>query len=114
MRNEHIKLLYEKVKENKAMPYKYMPYKQQLKTKEWQYFRLYVIISKGSKCDLCDYSNIKYLQVHHKVYKKGLMAWQYELKDMMVVCKKCHKKIHMPTIREKYNRTKSLKKIING
>ena len=114
MRNESIKILYDKIREIKAMPYKYMPYNDQLQTKEWKYFRLYVILVKGSKCELCDYNNINYLQPHHIEYKKGLMAWQYELEDMMVLCRTHHKKIHMPALREKYNRTKSLKKIIDG
>jgi hypothetical protein len=114
MRNESIKLLYDKVKENKLIPYKYMPYKEQKETKEWKVFKLYVILSKGVKCDLCEYNNINYLQVHHKEFKKGLMLWQYELKDMMVLCSTHYKKIRMPEIREKYNRTKSIKSIIDG
>jgi 5-methylcytosine-specific restriction endonuclease McrA len=114
MRNESMIRLFNIVRENKKMPYRYIPYKKQLKMKEWELFRLYVIISKGIKCELCDYNHLRYLQVHHKRYKKGLMAWQYELEDMMVVCKTHHKKIHMPEIREKYNRTKSINNLIDG
>lgn len=114
MNNESIKRLFNIVSENKKMPYRFIPYKKQLLTKKWKYFRLYVIVSKGIKCELCDYNNLKYLQVHHKEYKNNLMAWQYKLNDVMVLCNICHRKTHMPALREKYNRTKSLKKIING
>jgi 5-methylcytosine-specific restriction endonuclease McrA len=114
MRNKSIKILYDKVKEIQSQPYRFIPYKEQMKMKEWAYFRLYVIYSKGGKCEMCDFSIEKYLHVHHKEYKKRKMAWQYSLSDVMVLCKHCHKKSHMPVLREKHNRTKSIKKIING
>ena len=91
-----------------------MSYSDQLKTKEWRYFRLYVIIAKGSKCELCDDKNYKHFQVHHKRYINGLMAWEYELDDLMVLCGFHHSKVHKPMILEKYNRMKSIKKIYNG
>jgi hypothetical protein len=114
MSGENIKILYDKVREIKAQPYRYIPYYDQLNMKEWAYFRLYVIISKGRKCELCDYNNMDHLQVHHPEYKKQRMLWQYELSEVMVLCKQHHKKVHMPKLREKHNKTKSIKKIVDG
>jgi len=114
MTNKSIKYVFDYVKEMRQKSYKHMigmSYSEQLQTEEWKMFRLYVIIVKGFKCELCDDTNFKHFQVHHKVYKQSLMAWEYELNDMMVLCGFHHKKVHMPELKEKFNRTKSIKNI---
>lgn len=117
MRNDSIKRLYNIVREMKTKSYSHMlgmPYKEQLKTKEWRYFRLYVIHVKGVKCELCQYSNILKLQVHHKYYINGKMAWEYELKDLMVLCRYHHELVHKPMLNEIRKGIKSIKQIYNG
>jgi 5-methylcytosine-specific restriction endonuclease McrA len=34
------------------------------------------------------------LQVHHKYYKMGKMAWEYENEILETMCAPCHKKVH--------------------
>lgn len=70
----------------------HMPYDEQLKDKRWEAFRRFVFAVKGKKCELCGSQSI--IQVHHPKYIYGRMAWEYTCNDVMVVCKKCHEKIH--------------------
>jgi 5-methylcytosine-specific restriction endonuclease McrA len=115
MNNESIKEVFDFVRDMRTKSYhdlRFMPYREQLNTNEWKYFRLYVIIAKGFKCELCDDKNFKHFQVHHKRYIDGKMAWEYELKDLMVLCGFHHQKVHMPEISEKFNNVKSIKEII--
>lgn len=117
MNNESIKQVFDFVRDMRTKSYShlgYMTYNEQLQTKEWKYFRLYVIIVKGFKCELCDDKNFKHFQVHHKIYINDLYAWEYDLKNLMVLCRYHHKKQHRPDIVEKFNRMKSIKQIING
>lgn len=114
MANKNIKILYDKIKEIKKQPYRYIPYKEQMNMKEWDLFRLYVIISNGAKCEMCGFSIVKYLNIYYKEYNKNIMLWQYSLDEVMCLCKHCIKKVNMPKIREKYNKTKHIKDIRNG
>lgn len=34
------------------------------------------------------------LQVHHKVYRKGLLPWEYNLNECETLCKRCHAEKH--------------------
>jgi len=45
------------------------------------------------KCELCDDKD-NMLHVHHKAYKKGAMAWEYENSNFMCLCKECHDIAH--------------------
>jgi len=117
MRNDSIKRLLNIVRDMKSKSYSHMlgmSYNDQLKTKEWRYFRLYIIVAKGCKCELCNYSNFFRLQVHHKYYINGKMAWEYELKDLMLLCRHHHKLVHKPEINDKIKGVKSIKQILNG
>lgn len=82
-----------KFKKYKSYPGdKNMPYHEQLCDKRWHEFRLYVIRLKNNSCELCGSSDR--LNVHHKEYVKGKMAWDYKMKEVMLLCRECHKKMH--------------------
>jgi hypothetical protein len=44
-----------------------------------------VLFSKYKGCELCN--SVKKLELHHKKYTKNI-------KDIMLLCQKCHKKLH--------------------
>lgn len=67
-------------------------YSEQLKDKRWYAFREFVFVVRGKRCEKCGGKDC--LQVHHLQYKRGRLAWEYTVNDVMVVCGDCHKKIH--------------------
>lgn len=73
-------------------PRPYTVYSEQLKDARWKAFRWFVFKVRGEKCEVCG-SNDK-LQVHHIKYNPNCKAWEYSCKEVIVVCRDCHKKIH--------------------
>ena len=69
-----------------------MTYKEQLKDPRWQYVRGRVLERDNWKCKEC--RSIYHLQVHHKEYKAGWMAWDYPDSYLVTLCDTCHKKVH--------------------
>lgn len=69
-----------------------IPYDKQLKDKRWQNLRQEIIKERGEKCELC--GKTRNLCVHHKVYIKGRYAWEYPKKHLIVLCNRCHEKVH--------------------
>lgn len=69
-----------------------MTYSEQIKDKRWLAFRSFVMQVRGYRCEVCG-SNIN-LNVHHLIYKDGYLAWEYNTREVMVVCSECHKQIH--------------------
>ncbi len=69
-----------------------LSYENQLKTKEWKDKRVHIFKLKGHKCSICGVSHN--LQIHHLRYISGHLAWEYDDKDLIVVCKQCHQRIH--------------------
>ena len=67
-------------------------YKHLLEDKRWKEFRLKVMSVRGNKCECCGGTHI--LQIHHTFYINGKMPWEYDIKDMRVLCIMCHQKIH--------------------
>ena len=67
-------------------------YNEQLKDPRWKAFRQFVFAVRGCKCEMCGYR--ENLQVHHPKYIKGRAAWEYTCNDVVVLCDKCHKKVH--------------------
>lgn len=59
-------------------------------------FRDNIIESDGFKCTSCGRGRKdgSTLQVHHKVYHKGKLPWQYGTKDLTTLCKGCHAAEH--------------------
>jgi len=68
---------------------KQMPYKEYLKTDEWQITRQCFLEKADNKCQLCNTE--KYLHVHHRTYEN---LGEEEDKDCIVLCRGCHAKFH--------------------
>lgn len=69
-----------------------LTYEEQLKDERWLKKRKEVLESKGYICADC---GSRYdLQVHHLEYKHGKMAWDYPMSNFVVLCSRCHKKMH--------------------
>lgn len=82
-----------KVAEGNAMIDRgFIPYKQQLADPRWKKRRKQVLSHKGNKCELC--GSTKSLHIHHKRYIQGKYAWEYKMKDLLVLCECCHEKVH--------------------
>jgi len=62
---------------------------EQLARPEWQKKRLEILNRDEFKCQSCE-SKEKTLHVHHKIYLKGRMAWEYEDDNFETLCKDCH------------------------
>lgn len=67
-------------------------YAEQLKDKKWLAFRKFIFAVRGKACEMC--GSTKILQVHHPKYKYGRKAWEYTCNDVIVLCQKCHEKVH--------------------
>ena len=67
-------------------------YHAQLLDPRWKAFRIFIFAVRGRKCEKCDAT--EYLQIHHIHYHKGCLAWEYTCKDMLVLCRDCHQKLH--------------------
>ena len=66
-----------------------LTYAEQLARPEWQKKRLEILNRDEFRCNTCE-SNDKTLHVHHKIYLKGRMAWDYEDDNFETLCKDCH------------------------
>ena len=113
MRNEIIKKLFDIVKKNKEVYYKGMSYHDQLKTKEWKHYRLYIAIANRFTCELCGNTFYRRFNIHHKKYINGLMAWQYDLKDVAFLCYHHHFMVHRPELAYKFDGMISVKQVIH-
>lgn len=68
-----------------------MTYEEQLLTPEWAAKREEIMRRDWYMCTRC--MSTKQLQVHHKRYQPGKMAWEYEgwfALDLVTLCRKCH------------------------
>lgn len=73
-------------------PKPYQRYSDQLNRPEWKAFRQFIFAVRNKECELCGAKT--YLQIHHLRYVENRRAWEYLPEDMMVLCDKCHKKVH--------------------
>lgn len=65
------------------------------RNEKWFAFSEKVKIRDKYQCLKCGRSEKEsILQVHHKIYKLGLEAWEYALSDCITLCKGCHAKEH--------------------
>lgn len=67
-------------------------YNRLLEDRRWKEFRLKVMSERGRRCECCGGTDI--LQIHHTFYISGKMPWEYDIKDMRVLCRTCHQRIH--------------------
>jgi hypothetical protein len=70
-----------------------LTYYQQMQHPLWQKKRLEVMESAGFECQDCGAQEDQ-LNVHHPVYKRGAMIWDYEIEELECLCDKCHKSAH--------------------
>lgn len=69
-------------------------YEEKRRSPKWQKKRLELFQKANWKCSICSDEENE-LHVHHLHYKNGREPWEYEDKELLVVCSKCHKeKIH--------------------
>lgn len=80
------------VKEKKRYKKKFIPYNDQLIDKRWLKKREQVFKLKGRKCSVCGATHN--LQIHHLRYFNDKYAWEYKMKDLVVMCESCHKRKH--------------------
>lgn len=69
-----------------------MTYEEQLQTSEWKELTHRIKTRDEHSCQLC--FNKNNLQVHHKAYISGRMAWEYEDNYLITLCDGCHSKVH--------------------
>lgn len=70
-----------------------MTYLAQLRHPKWQRKRLEILQRDGWMCQRCCAED-KTLNVHHKRYTKGSMAWEYSGDDLTSLCEDCHELTH--------------------
>ncbi|MDP1594149.1 MAG: hypothetical protein Q8L80_07895 [Gallionella sp.] len=71
-------------------------YSEKLKDPRWQKLRLEVMNANGFCCEICGDAEST-LHVHHKEYLKGHEVWEYEVRQLSVVCESCHAAEHEST-----------------
>ena len=67
-------------------------YRELLLDKRWKEKRQHILDTKGHVCSMCGAT--EQLQVHHLRYLPNHKHWEYDDKDLVVLCKKCHYKVH--------------------
>lgn len=71
-------------------------YSSELKDPRWQKKRLEIYQRDNWTCQMCGnglYDGVP-LNVHHKVYHKDCLPWEYQDKELITICEKCHAKLH--------------------
>jgi hypothetical protein len=67
----------------------------QYRLKEWKEFRANVIEMDGHQCRHCGRGKDEVvLQVHHEIYIKSRMPWEYGTEYCITLCKGCHAAEH--------------------
>lgn len=69
-----------------------MKYADFLKTPYWKEIGIYIRQLYGNKCSICSYPHS--LQVHHTTYKNHGDELHH-LEDLVLLCRKCHKNLHL-------------------
>lgn len=69
-----------------------MTYAEKLLDPRWQKKRLKILERDNWTCRKCGDVNSS-LHVHHLKYKYGKSPWEYPQKDLITLCKDCHKEI---------------------
>jgi hypothetical protein len=68
-------------------------YSQMLRHPRWQAKRLEVMQRAGFACESCGDTETT-LNVHHVLYRKGAAPWEYEARDLVCLCERCHAEFH--------------------
>lgn len=64
-------------------------YKNLLNKPQWQKRRLQILERDKWTCQCCGDTETE-LQVHHKMYEKGKMPWEYNDDVLVSICSHCH------------------------
>lgn len=75
-------------------------YAEQLKDEKWIKRRNEILKQKGAICSRC--GSKEHLQVHHTIYVPNKFAWEYKAKHLVVLCDRCHKRIHGIDLNEEF------------
>lgn len=78
-------------------------YSELLKDPRWQRKRLEVMQAANFACEKCECKTVT-LHVHHTVYRRGLMPWEYQRSELCCLCKDCHAATHGLDIGVRYGR----------
>lgn len=70
-----------------------LTYSEQLRHPNWQRKRLEVMEAAAFSCESCGDTETT-LNVHHRRYVKGRMAWEYERSELQCLCQPCHAQHH--------------------
>lgn len=73
--------------------YLIMTYEEQLLDPRWEEKKQEVFEYYGAKCCYKCMST-KRIEVHHKLYYKGRMAWEYDVWELLPLCHDCHSYVH--------------------
>lgn len=68
-------------------------YSELLKDPRWQRRRLEILNRASFACEACG-CDTRTLHVHHRVYRKGALPWEYADRELIALCEECHEKEH--------------------
>ncbi|HYC01636.1 MAG TPA: hypothetical protein VEC57_21070 [Candidatus Limnocylindrales bacterium] len=77
-------------------------YSEKLLDPRWQRKRLEILDRSGFSCESCEATD-KTLHVHHKLYRKGAMPWEYSDHELEALCHECHEEKH--SVRKRLDET---------
>ena len=69
-----------------------LSYQDQLADSRWLQRKAEVLLRDNYTCQKCGAKS--YLNVHHKNYQSGKLAWEYPSEELITLCKDCHEKEH--------------------
>jgi hypothetical protein len=70
-----------------------LSYWEQLRSPQWQRRRLEIMQRDEFRCQYCR-DDTSTLNVHHKHYIKGRLAWEYSDDELVTLCEPCHELSH--------------------
>lgn len=71
-----------------------LPYAQQLRDPRWQRKRLEILSRDNWTCQVCGDTKTT-LHVHHHMYNRGALPWEYTDDNFLTVCEPCHTKANL-------------------
>lgn len=75
-------------------------YWELLRDPRWQRRRLEILNRSNFRCEMCDAAD-KTLNVHHRLYRKNAMPWEYTDEELQSLCEDCHERHHQQSKRLK-------------
>ena len=69
-------------------------YAQKLQDPRWLAFAAGIRRDRGNVCRVCKQTG-KVIQVHHVFYYPDREPWEYEGEEIVLLCRECHKAIHV-------------------